>query len=311
MFIGPGHGDPSFENVVSGARAFFRTYPGFEVVTVHPATGTPESLLAAASNALDRQPNAVVIWTDDEEEDAAALRMVHEARAVLVTVGPDTDSSIAMGHVRVDPAQGASLLGENVRQLAGKSLTYMVLHANQRSKTGTRCYDHFMMPARGVASPKLVLEKCETGPLAAQSGAVAEMFDTFSHCGLLITLDPAIWQTGGFRSILGEDNRFATLSAAPPLWPALEMGKAAGLVGVLDGEVGAAAAQMAVRCLASRKKQESSPTIAWELVTRDNLIEFSHRYRKAAGTLTSDIDRAARGKPVESKPKQPESAALP
>ncbi|MBI5865204.1 MAG: sugar ABC transporter substrate-binding protein [Planctomycetes bacterium] len=294
-FVAAAAGDPRWPAVEGAFRAYVGRYPTAQMTILQPTASTPAAMQSACENAVAAAPHAICIWVDDPESARAGLSAIARTRcnAALIAVGNAIESEALFARVSADSLDAAELLGHDLATIAGESKSYVLLHANGRDERGTGVYRRFDTSAAGHRFLSRLTEEFGSGDVEAESDAVQSMIRTFPNVGLVVTLNPHVWYRDPRASVLRPANRFVTLSAAPLLWPALREGKAAGLVGWIDGDIGTAAAQMAVRSLAEHRKTDRTMVMRPELVTADRLPDFIRRYEAAARGETVEAPAAA------------------
>jgi hypothetical protein len=135
---------------------------------------------------------------------------------------------------------------------------------------------------------RLTEREADHGP-PRQREQLREMLAQFSSAGLVITLTAEPWFDIPPERWLDPRNSFATLSAAPRLWPRLASGEAAALVGPLDGDVGYGAVELAWLGLTGAERAGTRPMVPCELVTPQTRTEFARRYAESAGASVESL----------------------
>jgi ABC-type sugar transport system substrate-binding protein len=291
VLIGPPRSDPRSPGIAGGVRSSLAQYPTLRLETSTPSDSSADALLRAADRALAMSARAVCLYVGDPAVARPAAERIASSGTILVTMGERCDRVGTFGHVQVDLAGGAELLGKHLAEIAGSKRAYLLVHNQGASDPETHRYERFMQHARRQYQMTLLEERnaSETEQPAAE--LLRAMFRRFRHAGLAVTLNPRPWLESKPAELLGRDARFATLGAAPPLWPALRSGEAAALVGPLDGEIGSLAAELALTGLTESRKAGLLRIVSCELVTPDTLDDFAQRYA-AAGIDLSEL-RAA------------------
>ncbi len=284
VLIGPAQPSPQWAGIAGGARRFIKErYPSLRLETTAPRDDSGPALSQAVQDALSLEPSAICLSVSDPAHACAAAGEVVASGTILVTVGIACDIPGVHGHVRVNLASGAELLGEHLEEIAGGKRSYLLVHRCGATPVDTHCYERFMRKARSYHGITLLEERnaAETGQPPAE--LLRAMFARFRHAGLAVTLDPTPWLRRPPAELLGRNARFATLSAAPALWPYLRSGEAAALVGPLDGEIGALAVELALVGITDSGEAGLVRSVQSELVTRETLDDFAKRYAEAAG----------------------------
>lgn len=281
--ITPAEDDPRLAGIAGGARQCIGRYQPLELRTLTPPDNGPAALNDAAQEALRMQPGAVCVCVAAAETAREAVGALVGRGTTVVTIGDRVDVAGVYGHVRVDWAGGAALLGRQLEQVAGGSRSYLLLHWSSASQEARDCYLRFMAEAR--ASPSLtLLDEADVGsgePPAAQT--LRALLARFPYAGVVITLAPSPWLDERPGGMLGRNTRCATLGAPPPLWRCLSAGEATALVGPIDGALGAAAVELALAGMTQSVRAGQVRTVECELVTAATLEDFATRYAQAAG----------------------------
>jgi ABC-type sugar transport system substrate-binding protein len=290
--VGPGEDDPQWPGVRGGVERLFADIPSLRGHCVVPHAQTPAALRAAVERALEWKPNVICLFVSDVDAVRPCIDLIARRQVMLVTMGQDTGDPRVSGHVGVDLPAAAEQLGENLSRIAAGRQSYVLVHEAGRSETARNCYRRFSAAAQYRYDLTLLKEADASAGARTPAELVEQLLGLFPHAGLIVTLNPEVWLTapaGWWARLHGfnGDFRFTTLAAAPRLWPRLgtpaSPGDAAALLGPLDGEIGYAAAQLAVQLMISTDKPPSSIMIPCELVTADNLADFARRYAAAAG----------------------------
>ena len=276
--------------VAGGARRYLATTPTVSGECIAPRAN--ETVAALMQRVLDRKPAAVVLLVPSVAAAEPLARAVRSAHVPLVTVGEPLPDELTAGHVDVFRAEAGELLAKALPTVIGDGLSYVLVRTPAPADGAERVYDRFMSVARQQAAPRLLAEGVGEGA-AGLAAAVSGLLKQYPRTSLLVTLDASVWVDPplGWELELrrtSPDYRFATLSAAPRLWAALgtpeRPGRAAALVGALDGERGYAAAELAVRIVLNPETPRRRSVHA-ELVTAGTLADFARRYSEAAGGL--------------------------
>lgn len=281
-FIGTYRADPRWPAIEGGAQRYAARLPKLKLNFVVPLDATLPSVSAAVQEVIASKPHAVCICVEDGPEAVQHVRELSSAGMFVIAVGPSLDSQDANAQVIVDWPDAAGLLGEGLPRIAEGRKSYLLLHENGRRRTATRCYERFKQMTMGHFSLTMLEERNAADFAGPPGEPVRRMLDDFHNAGLVVTLDPAPWLDGSPESLLSEANRFATLGASPPLWPSLRNGRAAALVGPIDGDVGYAAMELAMKALIERKRLGVVRLIPMEVVTPATLDDFARRYTAAA-----------------------------
>jgi hypothetical protein len=292
--VGPSEGHPQWPGIRGGVQRFLAGAPSLRTYCAAPPDERPESLRATVAKVLDQRPTIVCLYVTDRASARAAVDLVISRQLLLLTMGERYDHPRIAGHVALDFAGAAGLLGSNLSRIAAGRRSYLLLHDSGRNELATKCYERFAAAAQRCYDMSLLraVSTAQSRPSAARP--LEELLAQFPHAGLVVSLTPDVWLTdrpGWDRQIrtLNDGFRFATTSAAPVLWRRLGTpdvpGDAAALVGPLDGEIGYAALKMATQYLLSPERPTTDVMIECELVTPENLPDFAARYSAAANGL--------------------------
>lgn len=294
VVIGPSEDHPQWPGIRGGAERFFAAVSTLHGYCTAPREDSAEALRATITHTLEQHPNVVCLYVTSAAAARPNIDLIAARQSLLVTMGEAVGDPRVAAHVGVDLPAAAELLGSSLTQVAAGRQSYLLLHEEGRSETTTNCHRRFMRAAQREYGLTLLQEANAAAGERTPAQLVEDALGLFQHAGLIVTLEPDVWLTAptGWHRRLRELNaefRFATLSAAPALWPRLGTpatpGEAAALVGPLDGEIGYAAAQLATQLLISTEKSTSRIIIPCELVTPENLADFARRYSEAANGL--------------------------
>ncbi len=292
--VGPCQDHPQWPGIRGGVERFVSGIPTLQAVCVAPPESTAESLQAAVGEALERGPNAVCLYVADPTGIGSCIELIGSRQALLVTMGRPINDPRVSAHVDINLPGAAELLGANLGRVAAGRRSYLLVHERSRGRLATECYNRFSAAAQRQYELTLLQAVDAAGSGRSPAELVEELLGRFPHAGMIVTLMPDVWLTArpGWRHELRElnrDYRFATLSAAPVLWSRLgtpdNPGEAAALVGPLDGEIGFAAVEIAVRLLLYDEQVPRRHTVSCELVTAASLNDFARRYAAAANGL--------------------------
>lgn len=290
--IGPYETHPNWQGIRGGARRFGATYPNVDCLAVAPTRDDPKLLATLVQAVCDNDPQAICLVVNDPDVARPLAQKIsrHSPPITLVIVGERLDDVVIYGNVEVAWQQGAEMLGSQVADIVPDKRSFVLVHERGKGGTASRCYDHFIVPARRQARLSMLENRDASDPDQSPGQLVRDLLTLYPHVGLVVTLTPQPWLEASPETWLGADHRFATLTTAPRLWPSLRRGRAAALVGPLDGDIGYAAVDMAVRALMEIPTAPRRTVIPCELVTRDTLDDFERRYAESAalsvGALT-------------------------
>lgn len=308
--VGPHVDHPQWPGIRGGARRYMDGVPSIRGDCLAPPEATPDSLAKTVRRVLERHPQAVCLYVADPVLVQTSIDLIKAEQTVLITMGRPTDAAWVYGHVGVGLTDAAEQLGANLKRVAGGRKSYLLLHEGGRGSLATNCYQRFIAAAQRQPDLVLLREISSAQDSRPQPELVEELLAQFTHSGLLVTLNPDVWlasRAGWNRRLrqLNSEFRFATLAAPPVLWPRLGTpaapGDAAALVGPLDGELGYAAVEMAMRAILVSADGVRTRSIRCEVVTPENLIDFARRYSEAANGL--DVSEYLPGMPI--LPSQP------
>ncbi len=296
--IGPEAGNPRWPAIRGGAQAYVASIGTVRLICEAPADSSASALVNSVEHVLRQHPQAIALYVYDSKHAQPAVERIEADQLPLITVGAVLPDVLTAGQVRLAPSTAAELLGENLSEIASAAgvKSYLIIHEDGRSETDTDCYRRFTSAAQREVGVHL-LEQANAAATPNQSIAdhVARLLDQYRHAGLVVTLAPDVWlrPAPGWLARLRASNQnfhFATTSAVPPLWPQLgtpdSPGRAAALVGELDGDLGRYAVRLAVEHLmGSSGGMSTTRRVEPELVTAHNLPDFARRYAEAAGNL--------------------------
>lgn len=281
FIIGPSEFDSRWPAIRGGARRALREAPYLKGEFANVQNADRSDLAALVQRAADRKALALCLYSDDAAADRDAIRMATRSEMKVILMGCALSTEGAVGIAQFNLPRAAALLSRNLADLSAGRLSYVLLHGNGESELGTRCFLEFGTTPLDRPSLRLLDDVAVTGDAAAWQKAVQSILQRFPNVGLVVTLDPKPWLSEAPRLRLPESSRFATLSAAPGLWPRLRSGEAAALVGVCDGELAYQATRMAIATLIGTELDGAVRTIPHELVTAATLDDFSRRYAEA------------------------------
>lgn len=298
-FIGLCPEDPRWPGITGGAQRYADAVPTVRAEFATLPKAPAASVRGALTEVLKNKPAAVCLYVTardaaDPDTLEGVLETIQRSAALLITVGHQYPDQRVFGHVGVNLPETAERLGENLKQVARTRRSYLLCHEQGASVTATNCYLRFSSAAARQPGLELLEERNAYDSPRDTATVLQEMLSLFPHAGLVVTLNPMVWLEGGTELTQrlrrhNEGFRFATLSTAPPLWGQLGTpsapGPAAALVGPLDGDLGYAAAEMAVEALMGQDKPTTLRWIEGEIVTAANLPDFARRYSAAANGL--------------------------
>jgi len=288
VLIGPSASHARSAGIAGGARRFAREYPPLRVQIVTPSDNSAAALGQATREAVALKPGAICLFVEDVAAVRPVINELSQANVILVTMGADSRDAAAYAHIGIDTEGAAELLGARLEDVAAGKKSYLLVHGSSVGERQRRLYERFMLKARSRYGVTL-LEEQDAGSETNVAELLREMFGRFKHAGLVVTLDPAVWLKQPASELLGDNARFATLSATPALWECLRSGEAAALVGPLDGEIGFQAVETALLGITKSKEGTGRRTVECELVTPATLDDFARRYAEAAGLNVDEL----------------------
>ena len=283
VLIGPARPSPQWLGVTGGARRIMDRYPGVVLKCTAPSDKSVEALTKVVSGALTDRPRAICVYVTDPIVARPAIEMIRAAATILVTMGVDPAARGVFGHVLVDTVGAAETLGMNLAAVACGKHSYLLLHENDVTAAGTRCYERFMQKARLQPGMSLLWEQSTSQTEQSSADLVRAMFHRFPHAGLVVTLNASPWLSTAPADLLGSEARFATLDTVPALWPYLLNDQAAALAGPLHGEIGSLAVELAMMGITESERPGTVRVVNSELVTAETVYDFAARYAEAAG----------------------------
>lgn len=296
--IGPPDFDPRWPAMRNAAANFVSETPPLRIATATPTDTSSAALNVVVRKVIGRNPHAVCLFVSDPEHVADAVKLLADSPAILVTFGRETPFAAVYGHVDVNWPSAAEALGANLTTLAAGKRSFVLVHERDRSESGRRLYDRFRALADQHYGLTLLAEASRVDGGRSASELVGDLQRQFPYAGLVVTLTPEPWLDLAAPPALAPGQRFATVGIVPQLWPALLDGRAAGLAGPSDGEIGRAAAALAVSGLTQSEGSGVMRVVLSELVTRENLDEF----RRAYFMTGEEAEDAGRSEPAPAGP---------
>lgn len=287
--IGPARTDASWRGIAGGAQRYAHTHRDIQCLPVVPDNEEPTALNAVLTELLTHNPAAICLCVDNPAVAAMAAQRILARGILLVTAGQPLEAVAAYGQVEVAWTDAAEQLAANLDEIAAGRRSYILVHDDGRDRLASQCYARFIGTARTRSKLALLEERNVAASKQPRRDAVQELLGMFPNVGLVVTLDPQVWLSRQPRFRLPPENRFATLSAAPLLWPRLRSGEAAALAGPLDGDIGYAAVELAVDGLMQIPDAQKRRIIGCELVTPATLDDFARRYAAAAGMDVAEL----------------------
>lgn len=282
LLLSPARPDPGWPFVARGAAHYFEQLHRISFQHADLSDGPVISYGVRVDECLQPPPDVVILPVTDHNIGRSVARRISRTGTPLITYGLAVDVPGVYGHVEVDWVSGVGALARRLPEFVAPHQSYLLIHEAGRSRLGTRRYDRFMGEARRQFGVRL-LDETSLAPGASQRDAIRELIQRFKHAGLLVSLAPDYWWTASQRELAEVGRPLATVAAPPSLWPLLDRGQAVALVGVLDGQIGRAAAELALRTLAGSADAVEPPLIGSELITPETLPDFGRRYAEAVG----------------------------
>jgi ABC-type sugar transport system substrate-binding protein len=285
--IGPPQSSPQGPAIRSGAEQAAKLLPGVQLVVRTPAAEGAASMQAVVRDVASLNPRVVCLWVSSPEDGTPVAKELQSRGALIVTMGTKILDPLYYGHVDANVAGGAEQIGQQLSAIAGQGRAYVLVHESGRNTLATQCRDRFLLGIEHQIGMTLLEEQNATESPLAMREIVEQLISRFENVSLVVTFSPEAWLGPGLP--LGQANRFTTMPASPALWKHLRSGKAAALVGPLDGEIGSAAIELASRAIAEDKSRGGIRVVRCEVVTAQNLDDFASRYAKAAGVPVADL----------------------
>lgn len=232
--------------------------------------------------ALGLTPHAVCVWTDGDERVNAALAKLVQSGVLTITFGRHADVSGLYGEVEVNWPQAAELLGQELHRIAGARRSYALVHEKGLTPRGRTLYDRFSTVARRQHGLSRLAE-AELSGSANSRDVIGGVLAQFPNVGFVVTLTPAPWLESDGPPLSDALPPIATVGAVPALWPAVRAGRILALSGPIDGDIGRAAAAVAVAGLTRSEPFGVYRGVPCELVWPATLDDFARRYRASAG----------------------------
>lgn len=289
IVIGPSQTHPQWPGIRGGAEKAASEIPYARFDFIAPPTGTERDLTRLVVASIAREPFAICLYVVDDATARPAAKKIVDQGILLVTMGAELSELQVYAAVRINYPAAAEKLGRILLKAADGKRSYLLLHESGRDPVATDCYNRFRAQAANQYSLSLLEQRNAADSPLAPAALIREMTTTFRHAGLMVTLDPAPWFTHRPRDLLGANTRFATLAATPNLWPSLQNGTAAALVGPLDGVVGSTAIDMITDALTGADARSAPRLIECEVVLPEDLAAFARRYADAAGLELSTL----------------------
>lgn len=280
VLIGPSQFDPQWPAIQGGARVAAASAPFLELDCIAPKSVTEADFAALVDDVLKAPPFAVALCTLNRPGAVEQGERLHRAGAKLITIGTRLDDAPVYGHVEMDMAGAAELLGGNLPTLLNGQRTYVLVTADDDALAALEL-QRFQSAAGSSFDARQLAEVAGGQDAAAQ---LAAALDRYRNTALVISLRPDLWLAQPPPLTLNPNGRFATMPAVPGLWKWLESGECAGLAGPLDGEAGRLAIALAIEAATRSAPAGQTRVVRSELVTRGNLADFQRRYI-AAGNL--------------------------
>lgn len=296
--IGLPPSEPAGDAIVGGARRFATTISHLRVQIIVRGSDDTALLNRLVDDVISRKPAAVCLGVPQDSAPhpttASAtsepfdpvvelIERIDATGCLVVTYGRRTRSARVFAHVEGDYAAGAEKLANALPTLLAGRQTYVLQHTAGRSERASQCYARFTAAA-GRRYGFSMLEERNAWIGGGPPGMhMTDLLARFPHVALAISLEPDVWTRSQPPVTLPADARYATLSATPDLWPDVRGGRAAALIGPIDGDIGYRAVQLAWSGLTGGARGGEVELVRCELVTADNIDDFARRYRLAGG----------------------------
>jgi hypothetical protein len=286
-FVGPETPSERWDFIARGALTHARRHGSIELQVLPAAAIQPDGRLSGDSP----QPDALIVSCTAPERQGPALLQAVSHYGVIITVGAQVPG--VWGHIQFPAAEASELIARRLPDLLGERRTYVLLHTEGRDGLSDQALRRFEYAARRnyglrqlaavnlTQPPRPALECLEGLRTEFPSAAFAVILDSES----VLMGDPRDWQARGLP--------FVTLGATPGLWPWVEAGLCRGMTGVVAGDLGRAAVQMAIEAHTPDARPGDFRTVAAEWVDATNLADFSRRFSDAVGLEAGDLRRPA------------------
>ncbi|MCG3127805.1 MAG: hypothetical protein CHACPFDD_02677 [Phycisphaerae bacterium] len=294
--IGLPPSDPSAAAIAGGARRFAKTISHLRIEFVERGSDDPQLLSSLLDRVLAEKPAAVCLGVPEDsappvvtsspskpvDDFVGLIERIESRGSLVITYGRRTASPRIFGHVEGDFESGAELLADALPALLAGRQTYVLQHQAGRSDRASQRYVRFKTAA-GRRYGYSMLEERNAWLAGGPAGSpMADLLVRFPHVALAVSLEPDVWILPQPPIALPAGTRYATLGAAPVLWPDIRSGRAAALVGPLDGEIGYRAMELAWGGLTGSVRNGEVQLVPCEVVTAANIDDFARRYELAA-----------------------------
>lgn len=280
--------DPQWRAIVAGARAQAADLGRLRVEARPRRVGSARTVDDEINAALEAGAKVIGVWRRHPFELTTRPSAVARRGAFLIPLGLPIESEIPIAGVRVDWPAAAEMLAEALPALLGEKRTLVLLHERSRDARSEGIYHRFVNVINAQQRIVLLAERDAAAHQATGRELLREMLGEFEHAGLAVSLTPTPWLPPRPEWALPRETPFATLSAAPPLWPYLERGAARALIGPVDGQIGRLFVDQALKAISGEAGDSGVRFVPCEVVTSENLDDFAARYRAAAGSLAAN-----------------------
>lgn len=287
-FIGPSADDPRTPAIFAGAQRFIRSLPAYQLATASPTDHSAAALQASIRSATKTHIDALVVFVEDASAVTDVLDEVQTQYTLCVAVGAPIDSQAIQTQVRVDWEAGARLLGAHLTELSGPARSFVVLRRDDPAASAAN-YNAFRHAANREYGLAMLGETRLTGVAEADRRAVRDLLETYPRTRLVVSLSQFPWTHTPPSQILKDAQRFAAVGAPPEFWRHLVDGRAAGLIGYLDGDAGFLAMQAVFEQLTSSGDPHRIRGVAPRVVKREDLPVFIADYAEAAGVDVAEL----------------------
>lgn len=294
-------GDPGWTYVASGARKFLSDLNGIEFRTIAPPADD-KPFDEAVRAALADHPDVAIFPVSDPQLAKPLVEFARSSAASVITYGQNVDVNGVYTQITVDRTSGVGQLATQLPRLIAPRHSYVLIHENGASPLASASYRRFVSEIQRQFAIKRLDEINLLAAKLDMPAAIRLALKRFPNTGAIVALAPRYFWTADATEIEQLPCRFATVSCAPPMWHWLRTGRAAGLVGVIDGRIGNIAAQLAIRAISGTEGSANVEIVSSELVTRTTLPDYARRYAEAIEpNLAAKLPSSAPGK-LQSQP---------
>lgn len=183
--VGPTATHPQWPAISRGALKAAERYGNARVLTSAPLTASAEALDVAVREALAAKPDAVCLYVLNPEAVEAAIPLLVESGALVVTMGAGIANSSFFGHVDSNIPGGAELLGERLDVIADGGRSYVLVHESGANTLATQCADRFNLGIREHYGLQRLDERNASQSTRAAHELIREMLDQFPNVAMV------------------------------------------------------------------------------------------------------------------------------